>query len=108
MTSDIERLLIEFPNKDWNWEAVSLNPNLTFEFVKKHIDKPWNWEDISQNYLLYDINKTLWYHNNRKIQTIEHVNNFKDEMLGVAWDPSRFKYWCLTKNEQEELNIRWD
>jgi hypothetical protein len=30
-------------------EYLSRNKNITWEFVKKHLDKPWNWVSISQN-----------------------------------------------------------
>ena len=84
----------------WDWNYVSENPNLTFEFVQKYIDKPWDWEVISRNYLWYYLNLTLWYYDNRKEQTIKNTGYFKDELLGVTWEPLRFKKWCLTQEEQ--------
>ena len=32
-----------------DWLALSINPNITFEFVKDNPDKPWNWTYLSQN-----------------------------------------------------------
>ena len=96
------------PDKPWDWECISENPNITFEFVKKHIDKPWDWGAISHNCLWYSENHAFWYHNNRKSETIENTEKIKEELLSVAYEPSRYKMWCLTKDEQEELDKRWE
>ena len=37
------------PDKPWNWEWISQNPNITIEDFKKHPDKPWNWDCICIN-----------------------------------------------------------
>lgn len=37
------------PNMDYDWYALSLKPNLTYDFVVKYIlaDKPWNYEGLT-------------------------------------------------------------
>ena len=37
------------PDKPWDWEGISCNPNLTLEFIEAHSEKPWNWHGISRN-----------------------------------------------------------
>lgn len=37
------------PTKNWNYSYMSNNSNITFDFVKQHIDKPWDWRWLSQN-----------------------------------------------------------
>jgi hypothetical protein len=37
------------PDKPWDWEYISCNPNLTMEMIEKNPDKPWDWNDISLN-----------------------------------------------------------
>ena len=37
------------PDKDWSWNYISCNPNITMEFIEKHPEKPWTWNGISQN-----------------------------------------------------------
>jgi hypothetical protein len=27
-----------YPDKDWNWNAISSNPNITIEFIEKYPD----------------------------------------------------------------------
>ena len=45
----LETLLLKYPDKDWNWYAISCNPNITMEFIKAHPEKYWNWHFISRN-----------------------------------------------------------
>ena len=42
-------LLKKYPDKDWSWNYISRNPNITFEFIEKHPEKAWNWNYISRN-----------------------------------------------------------
>ena len=37
------------PDKPWNWWAISCNPNITIDYIDAHLDKPWNWNGISCN-----------------------------------------------------------
>ena len=39
-------------NNDWNWRIVSSSPNLTKQFLEKHIDKGWDWKVISSSNLI--------------------------------------------------------
>ena len=100
-------IIEKYPDKPWDWAFISSNPNLTMEFIEKYPDKPWNWNTISHNQLFYHINYTLWYYKNRKLETIKHIEFIKQELLGVTWEPSRFKSWCLSLEEQQDLENRW-
>ncbi len=42
-SSDLEYLLLKYPNKPWNWKRLSQNPAISFEFIKTHLDKPWHY-----------------------------------------------------------------
>ena len=35
--------------KDWNWDFISSNPNLTIQIILVNPDKKWNWYNISKN-----------------------------------------------------------
>ena len=37
------------PDKNWNWEEISRNPNITMKFINDNPDKPWEWYFISEN-----------------------------------------------------------
>lgn len=47
------KLLEKFPDKspdvEWNWEALSSNPNITLDYVLDHPEKPWNRYLLSKN-----------------------------------------------------------
>ena len=30
------------PDEPWDWDGLSMNPNITFEIVTQNLDKPWN------------------------------------------------------------------
>jgi len=42
-------IIKENPNKDWSWWYISRNPNITWEIIKANPNKPWNWHGISSN-----------------------------------------------------------
>ncbi|GAH98526.1 unnamed protein product, partial [marine sediment metagenome] len=37
------------PDWRWNMEGLSWNPNITPEFVERHLDWEWDWMELSQN-----------------------------------------------------------
>jgi hypothetical protein len=44
-------LILIFPNKDWDWDAIAINPNTTLKYIELMITKGhnWNWKSISGN-----------------------------------------------------------
>src|SRR5271170_7831231 len=42
-------LIDKYPHKNWNWMAISRNPNITWKIIKSHQDKNWNWNNVSGN-----------------------------------------------------------
>ena len=47
--SELEKLILKYPNKPWDWYWVSRNPNISMKFIKDNPDKQWVWEYISDN-----------------------------------------------------------
>jgi len=45
-------LLKMFPQKDWDWKIMSQNINLTWEYVREHLDYDWDWDELSANPML--------------------------------------------------------
>ena len=39
----------KYPDKPWNWNGICRNRNLTLEWIEKYPDKPWYWISISLN-----------------------------------------------------------
>ena len=46
----------KYPDKPWDWGYISQNPNITIEFIEKYHDKPWNWKALSGNKFQKDYN----------------------------------------------------
>jgi len=46
-------LIEKYPNKPWKWDGISCNPNITMEFIEKHIDKI-NFEGLSKNKFTFE------------------------------------------------------
>ena len=41
-------IIEKYPNKPWNWDYISKNPNITIEFIEKYIDKIC-FKNLSEN-----------------------------------------------------------
>jgi hypothetical protein len=39
----------KYPDKPWNWDYLSCNPNITMDIVETYPDKPWNWACLSEH-----------------------------------------------------------
>ena len=42
-------LLEKHPELPWNWDDISMNTNITMEFIETYPEKPWDWFHISMN-----------------------------------------------------------
>ena len=47
--NELIKLLQTFPDKQWNWNCISCNPNITMDYIEKYPEKHWNWSSISFN-----------------------------------------------------------
>ena len=47
--NDLQKLLLKYPNKSWDWTSVSANPNIDMEFIETHPELPWNWGCVLKN-----------------------------------------------------------
>ena len=74
-------------DKDWDWEGISENPNLTIEIIDKFYDKNWNWKIISEQIFKKDYEKEL-----KKLQNFKMI---EEELIQKTWHPIRFQKWCL-------------
>jgi hypothetical protein len=44
----LEKLILKFPKKNWDWESLSRNSSITIEFIANYRKEfPWNWEEVS-------------------------------------------------------------
>ncbi len=49
VVEEMFKYIDQHPEKPWDWDWISRNPNLTMKFVEDHQDKPWDWVGISWN-----------------------------------------------------------
>jgi hypothetical protein len=99
--------LIEKYSTKLDNDAVLYNPNLTSGFLEKHRNILSGFSDkltLSSNKFNWE--NTKLYYLKRKTKTISMTQQFKDELIGAAWEPSRLK-WCLSSSEFEEVKERW-
>jgi len=47
-TNVLSTLIKKFPDEDWDMEALSENPNITWDVVEYTINKRWNWNKLSR------------------------------------------------------------
>ena len=46
----LQYLFEKYPNKPWDWDRVSSNPNITMEFIEKNLDNI-SFQKLSHNKL---------------------------------------------------------
>ncbi len=45
----LEELVERYPNADWDWNQLSLNPSISFKFIINHRTMHWNANNVSRN-----------------------------------------------------------
>ena len=69
----------KYPEKPWNWDWISYNPNLTMEFVEQHPEKPWDWINISRN--TFGLSKTFCSFESKEL--ISNQQEVLSEFIGI-------------------------
>ena len=42
--------ILENPDREWDWDEISKNPNITWDIIRENPDREWNWyHGISYN-----------------------------------------------------------
>jgi hypothetical protein len=91
-------------NRNWDWDLISKNSNITMDMIVSNMDKPWVWESVSDNpnitieFILSHMDKKLCWSSisyNSNI-TPNDVQNYPR----LPWD----WYW-LSKNPNITLNF---
>lgn len=106
ITEEIVEELLDDPRANWDWGlcGLSKNPNISYEFVERHIDMPWNFRLLSMN------NQGL----NRVIKDIDteeksmkriqkRTERIRKQLIRVTWHPSRYYDWCIDECEKIEM-----
>ena len=89
------KLTEKYPDKNWDWNRISNNPNITIEVIEKYPDKPWDWNKILEVCSFekdYEI----------ELQKLQNFKNIEEELIQKTWHPSRFQEWCLDEDQKED------
>ena len=58
------QLILDHPDKPWDWKCISENPNITCKIVHAYPDKPWNQRSLLVSLYrppgLIQINTKIW------------------------------------------------
>ena len=82
------------------------NELITFEIIDSIFQQGnINYTLILKNNFGLRLENDYW--SGRKENSIYYNNIIRDELLGIAWNPDRFKDWCLSTEEKKELEKRW-
>ncbi len=76
-----------------SWEYLSKNP-MAIDLLEKNKDKIYV-EKLLLNPNIYELDYEFFY---------ERMNIFKKELIEKTWHPRRIMNWCLTIDEQKDLN----
>ena len=71
------QFILDNPDKPWDWEWISKNPNINWEIIENNHDKDWDW---------------YWISNNPNI-TWEIIENNPDKDWHWRWDIQKSKYY---------------
>ena len=91
--------VLDNPDKPWEWNGLSENPNLTLKDIANNPDLEWNWSNLSHN--TFGINKSFTLKQSIEASK-QKVAVYKEELFAKAWHPDRFTDWCLDAEEHKE------
>ena len=63
-TNHLWELIELYPDKNWDWNYISRNPNITWEIIQDNPDKDWDWGYISYN--KFEKDKSIVTRNQKK------------------------------------------
>ena len=118
-TNDLLILLEMYPHKDWDFQELSCNPNITWEFVKDHPRIKWDYQFLSANpNITWEIIKSNSNLQDRKwdyiialsnpslISCKEDINEYIGQYIPTASDQKTIREigYYLSQNP----NVTWD
>jgi hypothetical protein len=91
------KFILEHPDKPWDWEGISRNPNITMNDILEHPELPWNWYGFSSN--------TFGYINEKKKKEgAKRVADLcREHIMQWCWNPETVLGRYLVTLEMMEL-----
>lgn len=87
---------------NWNWNQISLNEYITFDFIEKY-QTFINFDLLtSNNFTKYSISNVYCKESQLRIQN--RLNVYFEELIEVSCHPNRYFQWCLDDDDKLYLN----
>ena len=111
---NLSEIIDNYPDKPWNWKAMSKNYDVTMELIDKYHDKPWDWNEFAYNdNITFEIIKKYpdknWNWKGLSVDdnlTIDFIDKYPDK----DWDwreISRNSFQTDYENTLKELKFKY-
>lgn len=94
MYSELEKILLYFPNQNWNFKYLSMNPNISLRFIENNPQFKWNYYYISEHPKLTPAFITK--NKDKKWNSVQLASN-KNLSIEYILNKIEPKYWSKTK-----------
>ena len=80
-------------DKPWNWGYISVNPNLTFEFIEQHPEIDWSWSDDGICDNTFSKSRKKWMERKRLeiIKTLQIQRHWRNSISNPIYKLARKK-----------------
>lgn len=98
--NDLTKLLEAFPEKNWSWYQLSLNPNITLDYVLSHPEMKWDLTALpmNPNVTYNDIVKNRHFFGENARYFAGNVNADPETILREGNDVWNLQYLCFNPN----------
>lgn len=94
MYSELEKILLYYPNKNWDFKYLSKNPNISLEFIENNSQFQWNYYYVSEHPRLTP--EFIIKHADKKWNMVQLASN-KYLSIEYILDKINPKYWSKSK-----------
>lgn len=107
-SNQLTKFLEEYPNKNWNWNFISENPNITIGYIKMHPTFPWHFKNIFKNpnltidFILSNIGKI------NRLQRRINKTNVTFRVKTIIWNEISKNPGIKLKDIIDNPNLSWN
>lgn len=94
MYSELEKILLYFPNQNWDFKYLSMNPNISLRFIENNPQFKWNYYYISEHPKLTP--EFITKNKDKKWNSVQLASN-KNLSIEYILNKIEPKYWSKTK-----------
>lgn len=119
MTSRLEKLITLYPSAPWDWNALSANPCISFQFMLEHPAFPWNPKYVSRNTNVYEMDirehldyqwdyESLCMNSNLSMQFFNEFIIKPDEVRQIDWHHLSSNSCISISDIKQHPQYNWD